>query len=295
MELRQLEYLLAVAQEGNFTRAAESVHVSQSALSQQIQVLEKELDTQLIDRSKRGAKLTAAGQVLQQHAQNIFHELGQAKITIQELEGLQRGSLHIGVVQTVNDYLMPTLMAKFSHQYPDVKLFVEELPSEAIEAGVSNGSLQLGFSFIPIANTHLKADKLFEERLALIIRHDHPLANEIEITVETLHDLPMVMLSNTFCTRQLWEETARLASAQPHITMELNTVSSILSVVEKVGLATILPEQTLPENTSSSLIKIKITQPTPLRQVGILSHKTDYLCAASRAFIQLAHATINTT
>src|SRR5690606_13404805 len=105
MELRQLQYLVAIVQEANFTRASEKVFVSQSALSQQIQALEQEVGTVLLDRSRRGVRLTAAGEILYHHAQRMFLELAQAKIAIHELEGLQRGELHVGVVQTVNDYL----------------------------------------------------------------------------------------------------------------------------------------------------------------------------------------------
>src|SRR5688500_7403896 len=124
MELRQLRYLLAVVEEANFTRASEKVFVSQSALSQQIQALEQEIGTVLLDRSKRGVRLTAAGEILRHHAQRIFLELEQAQTAIQELEGLQRGELRIGVVQTVNAYLLPSLVTAFLGRYPDIKLSI---------------------------------------------------------------------------------------------------------------------------------------------------------------------------
>jgi len=288
MELRQLRYLLAIAEEANFTRASEKVFVSQSALSQQIQALEQEVGTVLLDRSKRGVRLTAAGEILHHHAQRIFLELEQAKVALQELEGLQRGELRVGVVQTVNDYLMPALVTQFAEQYPQIRLLIDELSSDEIEMRLENGELQVGLGFVPISNLSIESEPLFEERLVLIVRDDHPFAAQAIIPVESLDKMPMVMLSNTFCTRRLWEENAQLASAQPQIVMEMNTVSSILAVVEKTGLATVLPKLTVAEKRFDHLIGLDLHNPTPSRQVGLLWHRENYLCSASRAFIAIA-------
>jgi LysR family cyn operon transcriptional activator len=287
MELRQLRYLIAIAQEANFTRASEKVFVSQSALSQQIQTLEQEVGTILLDRSKRGVRLTAAGEILCNHARRIFLELEQAEVAIQELEGLARGELRIGVVQTVNDYLLPALAAAFAERYPRIKLSVDELSSDEIELRLENGDLQVGLGFVPASNPGIDTKFLFDEQLVLIVRDDHPLNERKAVAVESLDQLPMVMLSNSFCTRRLWEENAQLTSAQPEIVMEMNTVSSILAVVEKTGLATVLPKFTLAEGRSNHLVSLDLYNPVPSRQVGLLWHRENYLCTASRAFIEI--------
>jgi LysR family transcriptional regulator, cyn operon transcriptional activator len=286
MELRQLRYLLAIAQEANFTRAAEKVFVSQSALSQQIQTLEQEIGTILLDRSKRGVRLTAAGEILCHHAQRILLELEQAEVAIQELEGLQRGELRVGVVQTVNDYLMPGLVAAFSALHPHIKLSIDELSSDQIETRLECGELQVGLGFVPTSSPNIASEALFEEQLVLIVRNDHPLANQSVVSVRALDAMPMIMLSHTFCTRRLWEENARLALAKPQIVIEMNTVSSILAVVEKTGLATVLPKYILEADRVSNLVSIDLVDPTPSRQVGLLWQS--YLCAASQAFIAVA-------
>ena len=294
MELRQLEYLLAIAEESNFTRAAEKVFVSQSALSQQIQTLEKNLGTILLDRSKRSVRLTAAGEVLCHHARRIMVELNQAEVALQELEGLQRGEMQIGVVQTVNDYLMPSVIAAFSAQYPNIRLHIEELSSDELESGLEGGDLQIAIGFLPPTLKTLASEYLFDERLVLVIRNDHPLSNNEYLSVAELDELPMIMLANTFCTRRLWEENARLASAQPQVVMEMNTVGSILSVVDKTGLPTVLPHLTLAEGYTDRLISLDLHNPTPARQVGLLWHRNNYLCSASRAFIEIAHRVAET-
>ncbi len=156
-----------------------------------------------------------------------------------------------------------------------------------IEMRLENGELQVGLGFVPISNLSIESEPLFEERLVLIVRDDHPLADQSPIPVQSLDRMPMVMLSNTFCTRRLWEENAQLASAQPQIVMEMNTVSSILAVVEKTGLATVLPKLTVAEKRFDHLVGLDLHNPTPSRQVGLLWHRENYLCSASRAFIAI--------
>lgn len=291
MELRQLRYLLAIAEEGNFTRAAEKVFVSQSALSQQIQTLEQELETILLERSRKGIRLTPAGQILCDHAWRVVHEIEQAQVAIGELEGLKRGELRVGVVQTVNGYLMPGIVSTFAECYPNVKLFVEELSADDLERWLEDGDVQIGIGFTPPALPGIVVEELFEERLVLVTRRDHPLAGRDAVPVATLHDLPMVMLARSFCTRRLWEENARLVSAQPKVMLEMNSVSGILSVIRKTGLATVLPHLTLAEEHSPDLVSVNLINPVPSRRVGLLWNQETYLCSASRAFREIARKT----
>jgi LysR family cyn operon transcriptional activator len=281
---------MAVVDEASFTRAAEKLFVTQSALSQQIQALEQSVGAVLLDRSKRGVRLTAAGEALHRHARRVVAELEAALVAIREIDGLQRGELRVGVVQTVNEYLMPALMAAFSARHPQVKLSIDELSSDAIETGLEAGEVQIGLGFAPPTSPLIAAEPLFEERLALIVRDDHPLAQHRVVPVGALDDLPMILLSNTFCTRRLWEENARLASAQPRVVMEVNTVSSILAVVARTGLATVLPRQTCTDQSPEPLVTLDLQSPAPSRQVALLWNRARYLCSASRAFIEAARA-----
>src|SRR5689334_20906248 len=112
MELRQLRYFMAVAETNHFRRAAESLHVSQPTLSQQIHQLEKELGMTLFDRIKKRVRLTVAGETFRHHIQRVLHELDEAKVALLELDGLKRGKLYVGAVQTLNTYLIPPIIAR---------------------------------------------------------------------------------------------------------------------------------------------------------------------------------------
>lgn len=286
MELRQLKYLLVIAETGNFTRAAEQLYVTQSALSQQIQALEQEIGAVLLDRSRRGTRLTTAGEILTRHAARVMQEIDQAAVALRELNGLQRGELRLGVVQTVNSYFIPTLITQFASRYPDIRLQVDELAADDIEAALVNGDVQVGVSFVPPTLASLGFVDLFTEELVLVTRRDHPLADERSLAVSALDGMPLIMLAKTFCTRRLWEESARLVSAVPRIAMEMNTVSGILSVVEKTGIPSVLPGRAVSED--GTLIGIPLRDPVPSRRVGVLWNAGTFVCAASRAFIEIA-------
>jgi len=132
IELRHLRYFLAVAEASHFTRAAETLYISQPTLSQQIKQLEVELGTALFDRIGKRVMLTEAGEILRVHAQRVLVELEQAQAAIQELEGLQRGELTVGIVQTVNAYMIPDLAACFTASYPTISLHIQELSADEI-------------------------------------------------------------------------------------------------------------------------------------------------------------------
>src|SRR5690625_4827072 len=144
MELRQLEYFMAVCRELHFTRAAERLGIAQPTLSQQIRLLEHEIGTPLFDRSGKRTAMTEAGEILLRYSYNIFHELSQARDAISELQGLERGSLKIGSLLTAVDYLLPPVVMAFHRSYPNIELSISGLRTGDIYEGLLQNQLDLG-------------------------------------------------------------------------------------------------------------------------------------------------------
>src|SRR5690606_15292721 len=138
----------------------------------------------------------------------VVQELDEAQTALDELAGLQRGSLRVGVVQTVNAYLMPDVVAAFTSAYPAVKLQVEELASGEIEQRVLEGMLQLGIGFVPTSTEGVESQQLFQEELVLVVARHHPLAGRAQLAVRDLERQPLILLSRAFCTRRLWDACA---------------------------------------------------------------------------------------
>ena len=291
MDIRQLEYLVTIADEANFTRAAEKLYVSQPALTQQIQKLEKEMDTILFDRSLRQVRLTASGEIVYRHAQNIFREVQETRREVEELQSLERGTLRIGVVQTVNAYLMPGLVARFKRSYPGIRLFVEELAMDAIEIALENGHLQTGIGFLPLSYPSTEAEPLFTERLVLLTSQQHPIAKQNAIALEQITD-DMLMLSRDFCTRRLWDTYADEAGVQSNISIEMNTIHSILETLHHTDLISILPELAMQMSGAEGLAAIPIHSPEPERTVSILWRAGAYRSLAAQAFAEMTRSLI---
>ena len=145
---RHINYFLAVAEHGSFTRAASALHVSQPALSQQIRQLEESLGVPLFDRSGRTIRLTDAGEVWRQYASRALQELGAGKRAIHDVADLTRGSLRIAVTPTFTSYFIGPLMADFYARYPGITLQLQEMSQEKINEAIADGCERGGDYFI---------------------------------------------------------------------------------------------------------------------------------------------------
>lgn len=287
MELRHLQYLLTVAEEGSFTRAAEKLYISQPALSQQVRQLEDELGALLLDRTGKGIRLTAAGDLFSRYARKIFCQIEEAKLALHELEGMQRGSLTVGTVQTVNAYLIPQVVADFAEAYPAVSLKIDELPASELENALDEGNLQLAISFVPPANNTLEWETLFNEQLVLIVSKEHELAGRESLNISDLQNVPLVLLSKNYCTRRLAENSAQEAGIEFKVAAEMNTISTILKSIQSTKMGTILPRLALAAHDTEKLAALSLQNPTPIRTVGLLWRRNSYRSIAARIFADI--------
>jgi LysR family cyn operon transcriptional activator len=292
MELRHIRYFLAVAEMLHFRRAAERAAVSQPALSQQIKQLEAEIGTPLFDRLGRTVQLTRAGVIFLEHARRAVQELESAQAAIAAEEDLQSGTLTVGVLQTVNAYLIPEIVSHFAQAHPRVSLRVEELAGPEIEEGVASGRLDAGIGFIPPAVEKLDTDVLFEEDLVLITSQRHRLAKRSRIATEDLAKEPLVLLSQMYCVRRLIDESFQKANIRPTVAIEMNSIEGILATIRTGSRATILPRLSLGIKPSGSLRAISLMNPTPRRRVGLLWRAGRYRGPAAKAFAEQTRAVV---
>lgn len=295
MELRQLRYFVTVAEERHFRRAAERLSLTGPALSQQIRQLELELDITLFDRLGREVRLTSAGEVLMEHARRVLREFGDARAAVEDLKALRRGSLQVGVVQTVNEIVLPQVLARYTAAYPGIQVSVEERSADGIEAGLLDGTLHLGIGFTPPAHPALTAEPLFSEELMLVVRDDHQLAHCRTVGVAELGLVPLALFPGGFCTRRLWDACALTAGITPRVQVEVNTIAGLLAIVHASKLATVLPALALRGVGAEGLVGVKLRDPTPRRAVGLLWRQQAYRCAATHAFAEMARAVIAAT
>lgn len=284
MELRHLRYFLAVAEESHFRKAADRLLVSQPTLSLQVQDLEKELEVALFDRIGRRVQLTQAGRVFREYAQRVLITIEEGKIALAELDGMLRGSLTVGVVQTVNAYLTPLVIADFSKDYPQVRLKIEELSASEIEEGIVNRTLDLGVSFLRSTHPEIEIERLFDEEFVLAVGASHRLAGRDKVQLGELSEEPLCLLSPVFRTRQIIDECFARARVHPRTVVEMNSIEGIMAVVDAGGPATILPAL---GTHGRSFRAVRIEKLTPKRSVCILTPKRHNPLKSRTVFVEL--------
>lgn len=283
MELRQLEYFMAVCEEMHFSRASEKLCTTQSNLSQQIKLLENELGVPLFDRMGKRIALTDAGKVLLDQSRHVFSHIAYARDAIAEMKDMQGGSITIGVLPGDADLLFNALLVQFHHTYPKLSLSVIET-TKIIEQ-VAAGTIDIGVTTTPSPDERFTVVPLFHEEFALAVRSDHPLAEKGKVAFEQLGDMKMVMFPPDHQVRQLIGHYCLQAGfrLQPHI--ETTTLSSLLSLVEQGIGACVLPRLLLESLGKKEIAVVSLVNPTPSQDICIVYRSDKYVGFAARAFM----------
>ncbi|MGN2621015.1 LysR family transcriptional regulator [Bacillus stercoris] len=292
MELKQLEYFYAVCQELHFTRAAEKVGISQPSLSQQIKLLEHEIGTPLFDRIGKKTALTESGKLLLQYTRKIFYEVEQAKTSIDELNGLQRGTILVGTLLTVEDYLITPTLLSFHQKYPGVKVSVFGLRTGDIHKQLIENKLDLGIVFLPMKGDELESISLSTEEMAFAVPEGHPLENQDMLDVEVLKTTPSILLPQQYFIRNLIDEACKDLGFLPKPIFEITTMQSLINMVMKGVGVTILPKPYLEYLNHPHIRIIPILKPNLSREIGVVYRKDKYLSAATHAFISALKETV---
>ncbi|TFW09954.1 transcriptional regulator CynR [Oxalobacteraceae bacterium OM1] len=285
MQLRQLRYLIAVAEHGNFTRAAEALHVSQPALSQQILQIEDRLGVALLDRSGRSVTVTDAGQVYIAHARRALQELESGRRAIHDVHDLSRGMLRLAMTPTFTAYLAGPLIADFYTRHPGICVGIQEMSMDTIAAAVAADEVDLGIAFQLTHAPEVECLPMFMERLSVVVADDHPWATRGTIAVQEVEQLGLALLSADFETRSNIDDYLQRFQFMPKVAIEANTISALIAIVRHSSLATILPDAICAQVPGLSNL---ILQPEPPpRTAMLLRRKDSYLSAAGRAFVAL--------
>lgn len=243
MELRQLQHFVAVAQEGQFTRAAQRVNIVQSALSTSIRLLEQDLGARLFVRSTRQVRLTEAGQVLLDKAQTVLAAVREAREAVVAVEGLHRGTLRIGTVQTLPAFIdLPALLAQFHALHPGIEVQLSQDTSTALLEQVRGG--RLGLAFLPLCepSRDVATTLIACEAMVLACAPEHPLAGRRDVPFSALKDELFVDFEAAGGTRRLVDQGFALAGIERRTGFEVTDLATMLELVARgLGVA-LLPE-----------------------------------------------------
>ncbi|MGB5596553.1 MAG: LysR family transcriptional regulator [Crocosphaera sp.] len=291
--LDQLRILKAIAAEGSFKRAADTLYVSQPAVSLQVQNLEKQLNVPLFDRGGRKAQLTEAGYLLLSYGEKIITLCQETCRAIEDLQNLQGGTLIVGASQTTGTYLLPRMIGLFRQKYPDVAVQLQVHSTRRTSWGVNNGQVDLAIigGEVPAElQDTLKIIPYAEDELALILPVDHPLAQAETVQKEDLYRLNFISLDSQSTIRKVIDKVLTrcdIDTKRLKIEMELNSIEAIKNAVQAglgaafVSITAIEKEVKMGEIHVASLEEVKVR-----RTLSVIINPNRYRSKAAEAFIQ---------
>jgi DNA-binding transcriptional LysR family regulator len=242
MELRQLTYFVAVAEEASFTRAAARVHVAQPGVSAQIRQLERELGEPLLDRSGRTVRLTAVGAAVLTYARAALEAVDGLRLTVDAFAGLVRGRVAVGMITACSSLDLTNLLAAFHQEHPGVEIMLSEATSDHLLDGLLAGQLDLAFVGLAApAPAGIATQVVVDESLMAAVGLDDPLAGTASITLDDLREHALICLPRGTGVRAALDDGCALAGFQPRIAFEASDPRVVAQLGARgLGLA-ILP------------------------------------------------------
>jgi DNA-binding transcriptional LysR family regulator len=292
MELRQLEYLVTVVEEANFTRAAQRCHVAQPAVSAQIRLLERELGQALLDRSGRTVRPTEVGAAVLPYARAALNAVDGMRLAVEEMSGLVRGHLSVGTVSSVSAIDLPAVLAQFARHHPGVEITLKEGDSaqllDALAARLLDAAL-IGLSGPLPAG--IDAEVAGEVPLVAIVAPGDPLSASRTITLEALAGRPLIALPRGTGLRAVIDQAFAQAGFHPHVAFEASDPYVLAQLAgHRLGVAIVT--EPVARAYHGQLPALAITEPSLLARQAIAWRAEGPTSPAARAFISYARATI---
>ena len=240
MELRQLEYFLAVAEDANFTRAAERLHVAQPGVSAQIKQLERELGLPLLDRTGRAVTLTEAGRAVLPFARAALGAVAGSRQAVDELTGLVKGKVAIGTITSCPAVAIADMIDGFHRAYPAIEITLQQDNSDRLVDAVRQGSLDLAVIALSASTSYPGvALKVFvDERIVAVVGEDDPLAGKDSLPIKAFRDRPLISMPAGTGIRSCLDEACALAGFEPSVAFEANDPNMVLQLAKRgLGVA----------------------------------------------------------
>ena len=288
MDLKQMQYFLCLAQEGNVTRAARQLNIVQPALSMQIAKLERSLGKQLFYRASRGMSLTPAGEALAARIAPIITDIDRARDEIAQFDGKVSGRVNIGMITSAAQSTLPASSATIAARYPDIHLLVCEGYSETMLEWVSAGQLDIAVVNTPAPRLPPTARHILDEEMLLALGTANKLALPRVVSFDRLENLDLVIPSRRHGLRRILDDAAAEAGFSLKPRLEIDTLSAICEVVATTNLMTILPGIVLHSTLASGRIKARrLRDPSIVRSVAWVTNPRRGVSAAMSAVMDI--------
>jgi len=288
LNLDQLRSFWVVAERGNISHATKLLALTQSAISRQIQALERGLGVRLFAREGRTMSLTDAGRILREHARQVFHAVEQAREAVDAVKGLERGHLRVGAASTIGTYLLPGPLGAFKRAHPAIDIILEVANKARTLERLLTGEIDLGFVGPPIDSRDLAAEEWMTDDLGLITAPSHPLAGSPRVRTRDLVSQVFIVREPGSGTREIVEEELARAGVEIRRTMEMGSTEAIKQAVAAgLGVSIVSRYAVTLETLTGRLWFAPVSDLRLVRQLYAVHHRRRPLSRTSAAFLEL--------
>lgn len=284
MNLRDLKYLVALADHKHFGHAAAACFVSQPTLSTQIKKLEEELGVPLVERAPRKVMLTPAGRDAADRARRIVAEVEQMKEAARRSQDPEAGTVRLGIFPTLGPYLLPHVVPRIRTRFPQLELLLIEEKSDVLLSRLREGKLDAGLLALPLQDDQLHTEFLFEEPFLLAVPEAHPLAERDSLSLGELSDQQLLLLEDGHCLREQALDVCRISGANEKSEFRATSLETLRQMVAaNVGI-TLLPTLAVkpPVARSDNIHLLGFTDSHPSRRIAMVWRRS----SAMAGFLQ---------
>jgi DNA-binding transcriptional LysR family regulator len=290
MELRTLRAFVEVVRQGGFSQAAKTVFATQSTVSKAVKQLEDELGLRLLDRIGHHSTLTGAGEIVYRRALAMLAEREDLVAELDELRGLKRGVLRIGLPPIGSDVLFAPMFAIYRSRYPGVEIQLVEHGSKRLEELVLAGEVDLGASLLPVSDDFEWQDVRCEPIQALLAA-DHPLAQNASIELKALAGLPFILFEAGFALNPIILDACQQSGFAPAIAARSSQINFIIELVAAKLGAGFLPRMIAQRRKHPAVRHLPVVNPSMDWRIALIWRRGGYLSHAARAWLALAKST----
>lgn len=289
-DLNDLLAFRAVAELGNFRRAAESIHLSQPALSRRIDKLEQALGVRLLERTTRRVNLTAVGREFDRKVHQIMGELDSALLGIRGMAASHMGEVAIACVPSTVYYFVTRVITLYRKIYPKIRIKVFDASANEVLLAVARGDVEFGLNFIGTQEGDVEFEPLFEEPFVAACRRDHPLASRPQVSWTELAQYDYISVDKSSGNRLLLDQALAGLKGMPQSRYETQHGTTMIGLVEAgLGIAAV-PSMAMPLGDHPLLVSVTLVDPVVTRKVGLIKRRNHNLSPAAQQFYDLCLA-----
>ncbi|ETT86722.1 LysR family transcriptional regulator [Viridibacillus sp. FSL R5-0477] len=284
MDIQHLKYFVEVAKQKNFTKASESLHVSQPSISKMIKSLEVELQVTLLDRSERKVELTDAGKVVYDQALKILQMMEDIHSSVNEVVHVKKGTIKMGLMPTLGVMLFPNVLADFKKGYPQIEMQMVEFSGKQLERKVVQGEVDVGITVSPVDSEVFESIPLFKEVLVVIVDRDHWLSERKSVLLSELKEEAFILFTEEYVLHDVVMKACLRSGFEPNLVYK----SSLWDIVGEMVAAqfgiSVVPKS-VANRFKDQVSIVSITSPQIDWELAMIYKKNKYLSYAVREFI----------